>query len=119
MNYDYISHVFYAFANVTPQGDITVSHVSAQNLRLPLTSPQLSDEWADLQMDVDGHKGCLQSFYAIRRQRPHLKLILSIGGGAASQNFASVAADLSLRNNFARSAKLIVKTHELDGIDST
>jgi chitinase len=78
----------------------------------------LSDEWADLQMDVDGAKGCLGSFMILKQRYPHLKVVLSIGGGAASQNFASVAANPVARDNFARTAYSLVQASGLDGIDS-
>jgi chitinase len=79
---------------------------------------QLNDEYADAQMDVDGSRGCLGSLTAIKQQTPHLKVILSIGGGASSQNFAAVAASAALRDNFGRSARGLVTASGLDGIDS-
>lgn len=79
---------------------------------------QLSDEWADAQMDVDGAKGCLGSLMNIKQQKPHLKVLLSIGGAGASQNFAAVAASAATRDNFGRSARGLVDASGLDGIDS-
>lgn len=79
---------------------------------------QLSDEWADAQMEVDGKQGCLGSLAAIKREKPHLQVILSIGGGGASQNFAAVAASAVLRDNFGKSARELVLAAGLDGIDS-
>lgn len=79
---------------------------------------QLSDEWADSQMDVDGGKGCLGSLVMLKRQHPHLKVVLSIGGGSASANFAPVAASAAARDKFGRSARGLVETSGLDGIDS-
>ncbi|RPA77326.1 glycoside hydrolase [Ascobolus immersus RN42] len=95
-----ISHIFYAFAHVKEDGTVF-----------------LSDEWADLQMDVDGTKGCLNAMKALKGSHPHLKTIISIGGGAASQNFASVAADANKRANFARTAHAMLVQHGLDGLD--
>jgi chitinase len=78
----------------------------------------LSDEWADAQMPVDGAVGCLGSFMRLKEQYKYLKLILSIGGGGASQNFAAVAASAVSRDNFGRSAKGLVEASGFDGIDS-
>lgn len=78
---------------------------------------KLSDEWADAQMDVDGVKGCLGSLLLLKQQHPHLKVVLSIGGGSASGNFATVAARASARDNFGRSARGLVEAYGLDGID--
>jgi chitinase len=69
-------------------------------------------------MEVDGMKGCLGSLMALKRQKPHLKVLLSIGGGAASKQFASVAASVALRDTFGRSARDLVDASGLDGIDS-
>lgn len=100
LNYNCISHVFYAFAHVSPDGGIF-----------------LSDEWADAQMPVDGAIGCLGSFLRLKQEHEYLKLILSIGGGSASQNFAAVASSASTRDNFGRSAKGLVDASGFDGID--
>jgi chitinase len=54
----------------------------------------------------------------LKEEHDYLKLILSIGGGAASQNFATVAASAATRDNFGRSAKGLVEASGFDGIDS-
>jgi chitinase len=54
----------------------------------------------------------------LKEQHGHLRLILSIGGGAASHNFASVASSALTRDNFGRSAKGLVDASNFDGIDS-
>lgn len=54
----------------------------------------------------------------LKRQHQHLKVILSIGGGAGSQNFASIASSAVARDNFGRSAKGLVEASGFDGIDS-
>ncbi|KAK2625544.1 hypothetical protein QTJ16_004856 [Diplocarpon rosae] len=100
LNYNCISHVFYAFAHVSHDGGVF-----------------LSDEWADAQMPVDGSRGCLGSFMRLKQQHRYLKLILSIGGGAASQNFATVAGSAVTRDNFGRSARGLVEASGFDGID--
>jgi chitinase len=69
-------------------------------------------------MPVDGATGCLGSFIQIKERHEYLKLILSIGGGAASQNFAAVAASAATRDNFGRSARGLVEASGFDGIDS-
>jgi len=101
LNFGAISHVFYAFAWVKPDGTVF-----------------LSDEWADTQLEVDGSQGCLRSFAALKQQHSHLKLVLSIGGGGqASQNFATVASNPSTRTRFADSARTLVNQYGFDGID--
>jgi len=55
----------------------------------------------------------------LKEEHGYLKLILSIGGGAASQNFATIAASAATRDNFGRSARGLVEASGFDGIDST
>jgi chitinase len=54
----------------------------------------------------------------LKNEHPYLKLILSVGGGAASQNFATVASRALSRDNFGRSARALVQASGFDGIDS-
>ncbi|KAF8537636.1 glycoside hydrolase superfamily [Trichophaea hybrida] len=96
-----ISHVYYAFAFVKPNGTVF-----------------LSDEWADTQMEVDGVHGCLRAFQQLKTHHQHLKFILSVGGaGKGSENFAAVASDPQCRQRFAHSARELCITYGLDGID--
>jgi chitinase len=78
----------------------------------------LSDEYADTQIEVDGATGCLGSFMRLKQQHEHLRLILSIGGGAASHNFAHVAASAATRDYFGKSVRGLVDASGFDGIDS-
>lgn len=54
----------------------------------------------------------------LKQKHPHLQVVLSVGGGAASESFPVVAASPVLRDNFARSALGLVEASGLDGIDS-
>lgn len=102
LNFDVISHVFYSFAHVKPDGTV-----------------YLSDEWADDQIDVDGTKGCLRSFAALKQKYSILRLVLSVGGGGAgSEPFAAAASTDETRERFASTAKALVNKYNLDGIDS-
>ncbi|KAF7934331.1 uncharacterized protein EAE98_000959 [Botrytis deweyae] len=102
LNFGCISHVFYAFAHVGPDGGVF-----------------LSDEWADMQMPVDGATGggCLGSFMRLKQQHPHLQLIISIGGGAASQHFPQVAASAATRDHFGKSVRGLVDATGFNGVD--
>ncbi|OCK74185.1 glycoside hydrolase family 18 protein [Lepidopterella palustris CBS 459.81] len=101
LNLDVISHVFYAFAWVKPDGTI-----------------YLSDEWADSQIEVDGTNGCLNSFAALKKKYTVLRVVLSVGGGGkGSEPFAEVARHAASRDRFAQSARDLVMQYCLDGID--
>ncbi|KFY22107.1 hypothetical protein V493_06844 [Pseudogymnoascus sp. VKM F-4281 (FW-2241)] len=98
LNYKCISHVYYAYAHVNADGF-------------------LSDELADGTMEVDGVNGCLGSFMVLKNKYPHLKVLLSIGGVDSSQSFRILSETAARRDNFARSANLLVREARLDGID--
>ncbi|KFY63687.1 hypothetical protein V496_03788 [Pseudogymnoascus sp. VKM F-4515 (FW-2607)] len=100
LNYKCISHVYYAYAHVNPDGFVF-----------------LSDELADGTMEVDGVNGCLGSFMVLKDKFPHLKVLLSIGGVDSSQSFRILSETAARRDNFARSANLLVREARLDGID--
>ena len=85
-----------------------------------MTQAQLSDEYADAQIEVDGTNGCLNALNNLKQQYPLLKIILSIGGGGpGSAPFAEVATNGTKRTTFAMSARALVDEYGLDGIDST
>ncbi|KAL7771359.1 hypothetical protein CFE70_001302 [Pyrenophora teres f. teres 0-1] len=108
LNYDVISHVFYAFAWVKDDGTV-----------------YLSDEWADAQIDVPGAddipatKGCLNSFALLKKKYTRLRVVLSVGGGGkGSEPFAAVARDPACRERFAQSSLGLVQQFGIDGIDN-
>lgn len=134
----HITHVFYAFAqyvtsisvlngnscayisnSVRQDGTTYVSGFFRFGNNVSNAGEQHSDEYADLQIEVDGKLGCLAALVAQRAQFPHLKIILSIGGGGeGSANFAAVAASPTARMAFASCAKEFVERFEFNGIDS-
>ncbi len=69
-------------------------------------------------MPVDGTLGCLAALALLKQANPHIKTLLSIGGGTGSKEFPAVAVSPSLRAAFARSARQWVDRHSFDGIDS-
>ncbi|KAF2209998.1 glycoside hydrolase family 18 protein, partial [Cercospora zeae-maydis SCOH1-5] len=96
------SHIFSAFANVSPDGTVT-----------------LDDPYADLEISngVSASKGAINQLQELKKANSDLKLILSIGGYTYSPNFAAPASTPGGRERFARSAVELVKTHDFDGID--
>ena len=92
----------------------------AAHLSPSLTRSQLSDAYADAQIEVDGTNGCLNALTNLKQQYPLLKVILSVGGGGpGSAPFAEVASSGTTRNTFAMSARALIDEYGLDGIDST
>lgn len=58
----------------------------------------------------------LRSITALKKDNPHLKVMLSVGGWG-SGNFSEMAADKHLRRSFAKDCKRVMKEFNLDGID--
>ena len=101
MNLEYITHIFYAFAWVKEDGAV-----------------YLSDEYADDQIEINGMKGCLNDLRSVKERYPHIKTLLSIGGGGkGSVPLPAVAANPEARSKFAWTAEEMVETYGLDGID--
>ncbi|MEM7554695.1 MAG: glycosyl hydrolase family 18 protein, partial [Cyanobacteria bacterium P01_A01_bin.84] len=87
---DKLTHLFYAFADVTSSGNIVLN-----------------------QDGLDGDIGVLQS---IKTQNPNLKILVSIGG-AGDEDFSTVASTPQSRANFVQSAIQFMKDNGFDGID--
>ena len=88
---DKLTHVFYAFANVTPDGDVV------------------------LEDDADADR--LRALVGLKAKNPRLKVLLSVGGWGWSENFSDAALTGASRARFARTAVALVEAHRLDGLD--
>jgi chitinase len=53
----------------------------------------------------------------LRREHPHLKLLVSVGGWSGSGGFSDAALTPKSRERFALSAVAFVRRHDLDGFD--
>lgn len=53
----------------------------------------------------------------LKAQNPHLKILISIGGWAWSENFSDAVLTDSSRKVFAKSSVEIIKKYNLDGVD--
>lgn len=100
MNVSVLTHVFYAFVRV--QDDGAVCHL---------------DEKADTQLPVDGTHGCLSAVKNLKRQKPNLKVLVSVGGGSGSKPFALIASDTARTQRFAQSLKQLIDQYDFDGAD--
>jgi GH18 family chitinase len=87
-----LTHVIYAFANVTADGDcVSVS----------------SDD------DAENFPQLLQ----LKQQYPNLQILISVGGASHSTHFAAVSAHAARRSHFAQSCVQFMKQNGFDGID--
>ncbi|QHT63670.1 glycoside hydrolase family 18 protein [Paenibacillus lycopersici] len=65
---------------------------------------------------VTGHLKQVEAIHAIKRERPELKVILSVGGWSAG-GFSEAASTEEGRQRMAASAARVVRTLPFDGID--
>lgn len=73
----------------------------------------------DYTVDLDpvGGYDALASFTQLRKRKPSLKLMLSVGGGGGDSNFKEMASTPSSRQRFINSTAWVLRTVDLDGID--
>lgn len=54
----------------------------------------------------------------MKRRNPHVKTLISIGGGSGSDEFPTLAESSSARQKFARQVRDFCDRHHFDGVDS-
>lgn len=96
-----LTHVFYAFMVPSAESGI-VKH---------------TDEWADSQLPIGNEKGAISSLMLLKKSRPLLKVLVSIGGWGTDQQFTAVVQNDNKMKNFVTSSIDILKTFSFDGID--
>jgi chitinase len=89
---EYLTHVLYAFVNLTEAGECV-----------------LGDPQTDLRNLAD--------LAALRTEHPHLRLILSVGGWSWSDYFSNAALTEVSRARFAQSCVALMMEHGFDGLD--
>ena len=90
INAQKLTHINYAFALVSPEGEMIFREA-----------------------DAPAH---LARLHALKARNPDLKILVSVGGWGAD-NFSDAALTDASRAKFARSAVEMVKRYSLDGID--
>lgn len=104
--WDKVTHINYAFATVGKNYKIELLD-SAVNIKntYPNQDPALS------------YKGQFNLINVYKRQYPDVKVLISIGGWAASGGFWEMCADSIRRDVFVKSCVDFLKTYGFDGID--
>ncbi len=105
---DRLTHVNYAFARVTPLGEVTLFDTYAA-----VEKAYPGDRWDP----PTTPRGNFNQLAALKKKHPHLKTLISIGGWTLSGPFSDVAATAELRGKFARSCAAFVVRHGFDGVD--
>jgi len=64
-----------------------------------------------------GNQGTIKAFETMRKQAPHMKLLLSVGGWSMSNSFSACTADAANRAKIVDSVKMFLQKYDFDGID--
>lgn len=91
-----LTHINYAFANVSPEGEVIFGGV------------------------IDGIELSVEHFRrlnSLKKKNPNLKLMISVGGWTWSKNFSDAALTEQSREKFSASAVKLMKDNSLDGVD--
>lgn len=103
-----LTHVNFAFANLSKEGEILVGDEATD------VHKDFGTELGGKAEDAYGHFG---QFRQLKEKYPHLKVLISVGGWIWSKNFSDVAADPVKRDKFAASAAEFVTKYGFDGVD--
>jgi chitinase len=105
---DKLTHLNYAFARVTPDGEcVLFDSFAAVDKAYP------GDKW-----EPPGQlRGCFNQLLQLKKKHPHLKTLISVGGWTLSGPFSDVAASEKLREKFAKSCVAFVVKYGFDGVD--
>jgi len=101
-----LTHINYAFANVSPKGECVLGDPQADVLK---TYP------GDKQ--TDPIKGNFNQLLLLKRKNPHLKTLISVGGWSWSARFSDTALTPDSRRRFASSCVAFIKRYRFDGVD--
>nr|ABO15008.1 chitinase [Bacillus amyloliquefaciens] len=130
-----VSHINYAFADICWEGRHGNPDPTGPNpqtwscqdengvIDVPNGSIIMGDPWIDVQKSNHGDtwdepiRGNFKQLLKLKKNHPHLKTFISVGGWSWSNRFSDVAADPQQRENFAASAVNFLRKYGFDGID--
>lgn len=102
-----VTHVNYAFANISSSGSIMLGDYYADVDRF-----YPGDSW-----EAGALRGSFHRLQILRNQYPHLQTLISVGGWTWSRYFSEVALTESSRQAFAASCVDFIDTYGFDGVD--
>jgi GH18 family chitinase len=107
---DKLTHINYAFANIDASGRVALGDSYAD-----IDKAYPGDSW---DTSLQPFRGTFnQIMNVIRKEHPHLKVLLSVGGWTWSAKFSDVAKDDGGRETFAQSCLDMIEKYGFDGID--
>ena len=107
MPLDQITHVNYAFANISDDGLIAIGDPYAA-----IDKAYPGDTW-----DQPYRGTYNQLNNVLRAQYPHIKTLISVGGWTWSGRFSDVALTAESRDRFSESCVDFIREYNFDGVD--
>ncbi|QDU33335.1 Chitinase A1 precursor [Poriferisphaera corsica] len=101
-----LTHIFYAFAKLHADGSVTVD-----------SKEKALDHIYPVDKGTPGVRGHLNQLIELKKQYPHLKTLISIGGWELSMHFSSLATTEQGRQTLAQNAVEFMRKYQFDGID--
>lgn len=103
-----LTHINFAFANLNNNGEIVIG-----------------DSWVDVEKPFGGEsweapndsRGHFSALRELKKNYPHIRTLISVGGWTWSKNFSDAAASDAGRETFAKSAAAFVSKYGFDGVD--
>jgi len=111
---DKLTHMLYSFWNIDENSCKIVSVDDFADFER--TIPQDSNTCIQDQ-SWGNSQGTIDAYVTMKKQAPHMKLLLSVGGWSMSSTFSKCAADASSRKAIVDSVKEFLMNHDFDGID--
>lgn len=108
-----ITHINYAFSDLCWDGFASTGK-PCQNESLPLQKEYVHDGVMIIG-DPDADPVNFAAFEEIKKENPHLKMMVSAGGWSWSNNFSNMASTEETRRAFAASAVKYLREYKLDG----
>ncbi len=112
-----LTHINYAFSNISSNGECMLGDPSADIERVYTKEESVAGR-ADIKKAA--FHGNFNQFLELKKQYPHLKILISVGGWTWSENFSSAARDDASRQRFSASCiDLYLKQYQgvFDGLD--
>lgn len=113
-----ITHINYAFSNVSSAGECILGDPAADVERVYSAAESVSGK--DDSSAPDSLHGNFNQFLQLKQKYPHLKIFISVGGWSWSSNFSDAARDDASRKAFVKSCAdlyLVKYKGVFDGID--
>ncbi|KAH7108070.1 glycoside hydrolase superfamily [Auriculariales sp. MPI-PUGE-AT-0066] len=106
---EHLSHILYAFADVSEDGSVVLSDKWADS-----DIHYANDSWNDKGNNLYGN---FKQMYLLKKKHRHLKLLLSIGGWTYSPKFHPIIVSSPRRAQFVKTAVQLLEDYGLDGLD--